>query len=54
MYKERVKKAIKYTRTIEDFGDLVDSRTLAFYCLSSELSDFVLWNIEIEEKKSKC
>ena len=39
---------------IEDFDDLVDLRTLAFYCLGLEPSAFVLQNIEIEEKKSKC
>ena len=51
-YKERVGKAIKYARTIEDFNDLVDPRTLAFYCLGLEPFAFVLRNIEIEEKKS--
>ena len=53
-YRECVKKAIKYMETIEDFDDLVDSRTLAFYCLGPELSSFVLRNLDIEEKKSKC
>ena len=53
-YKERVEKAIEYVKTIEDFDDLVDPRTLAFYCLSSEPSAFVLCNLDIEEKKRKC
>ena len=51
-YKERVGKAIEYARTIEDFNDLVDPRTLAFHCLGLEPFAFVLRNIEIEEKKS--
>ena len=53
-YKIRVEKAIEYARTIEDFDDLVDLRALAFYCLGPEPFAFVLQNIEIEEKKSKC
>ncbi|XP_050292193.1 uncharacterized protein LOC126733087 [Quercus robur] len=35
----------------EDFDDLVDPWTLAFYCLGPDSSAFVLRNIEIEEKK---
>ena len=53
-YKQRVEGAIAYARMIEDFDDLVDPRTLAFHCLAPEPSAFVLQNIEIEEKKSKC
>ena len=53
-YKERVEKAIEYVKTIEDFDDLVDPRTLAFYCLSPEPSTFALHNLDIEEKKRKC
>ena len=53
-YKERVKKAIEYAKTIEDFDDLVDPWTLAFYCLGPKPSAFVLRNLDIEEKKSKC
>ena len=52
-YKERVEKAIEYVKTIEDFDDLVDPWTLAFYCLSPEPSAFVLHNLDIEEKKRK-
>ena len=53
-YKERVEKPIEYAKTIEDFDDLVDPWTLAFYCLDPNPSTFVLCNIEIKEKKSKC
>ena len=44
--------AIEYARTIDDFNDLVDPRTLAFHCLGLEPFAFGLRNIEIEEKKS--
>ena len=53
-YKGRGEKAIEYTKMIEDFDDLVDPWTLAFYCLSLEPFAFVLQNLDIEEKKSKC
>ena len=53
-YRERVEKAIEYAKPIEDWDDLVDPRTLAFYCLGPEPSAFVLRNIDIEVKKSKC
>ena len=53
-YKGRVEKAIEYAKMIEDWDDLVDPQTLAFYCLGLEPSAYVLWNIDIEEKKSKC
>ena len=53
-YRECVEKAIEYVKTIEDFDDLVDPQTLAFYCLSLEPSAFILRNLNIEEKKSKC
>ena len=52
-YKERVQKAIDYVRTIVSWEDLVDSRTLAFYCLGPEPFAFVLRNLNIEGKKSK-
>ena len=48
-----MEKAIEYVRTIEDFDDLVDLRTLAFYCLGPDPFAFILRNIETEEKKSK-
>ena len=53
-YNEHVEKAIEYARMIEDFNDLVGSRTLAFHYLGPKPFAFVLRNIEIEEKKSKC
>ena len=53
-YRQHIETAIAYARTIEDFDDLVDPWTLAFHCLGPESSAFVLRNIEIEEKKSKC
>ena len=53
-YKGRVEKAIEYPKMVEDWDDLMDPRTLAFYCLGPEPSAFVLCNIDIEVKKSKC
>ncbi|XP_065619764.1 uncharacterized protein LOC136063380 [Quercus suber] len=50
-YRKRVQKAIKYAQTIEDWDDLVNPRTLAFYCLGPDPSAFVLKNIDIEGKK---
>ena len=52
-YRERAQKAIEYTRTVENWDDLVDPRTLAFYCLSPEPSAFVLKTLSVERKKSK-
>ena len=52
-YKGRVEKAIEYAQTIESWDDLVDPRTLAFYCLGPEPSAFVLKTVEREGKKSK-
>ena len=52
-YKRRVQAATEYTMTIEDFDDLVESKTLAPHCLGPEPSPFVLHTIEIEEN-SKC
>ena len=53
-YKERVEKVIEYAKTVKNFDDLVDPRTLALYCLGPKPSAFILHNINIEEKKSKC
>ncbi|KAL0011656.1 hypothetical protein SO802_006764 [Lithocarpus litseifolius] len=36
---------------MEDFDDLVDPRTLAFYCLGPDLSTFVLRTLDIEKKR---
>ena len=44
---ERVQAAIKYARTIEDFGELIDPRTLARHCLGPEPS------LDREERKRK-
>ena len=50
---ERVQAAIKYARTIEDFGELIDPRTLARHCLGPEPSLYVLSTLDREEKKRK-
>ena len=52
-YKQRVKVVIEYVKTIVDFNNLADPRTLALYCLGLELAAYVLRTIETEEKKSK-
>ena len=48
-----MQKAIEYVRTVENWDDLVDTRTLAFYYLGSEPSAFVFRTLSIEGKKSK-
>ena len=53
-YRQHVEAAIEYVRTIDDFADLVDPRTLALHCLGPEPFAYVLHTIKIEEKKSKC
>ena len=45
-----MKVAVKHAKTIDDFDDLIDMRTLARHCLCLEPSTFVLWAIAIEEK----
>ena len=52
-YQGRVEKVIEYAKTIESWEDLVDPRTLVFYCLGPDLSSYVLRLIDIEGKKSK-
>ena len=52
-YQDRIEKVIEYARTIESWKDLVDPRTLSFYCLGLDPSPYVLRNIDIEGKKSK-
>ena len=44
-----VQAAVEYAKTIDDFDDLVDLRTLAHHCFGLEPSSFVLRAIEIEE-----
>lgn len=53
-YKQRIEAAIEYTRTIDDFDDLVNPQTRALHCLGLEPSVYVLRTVEIEEKMSKC
>ena len=48
-----MEKAIEYAKTIESWKDLVDPRTLAFYCLGPDPSPYVLRLIDIVGKKSK-
>ena len=48
-----MQKAIEYARTVENWDDLVDPRTLTFYCLGPEPFGFVLRTLSIEGKKSK-
>ena len=43
---ERVQAAIKYARTIEDFGELIDPRTLARHRLGPEHSFYVLSTLD--------
>ena len=45
---------MRYAKTIDDFDDLVDPRTLAHHCLGPEPSTFVLRAIAIEEKNECC
>ena len=52
-FDERVQAAIRYTRTIEDFNELIDPRTLARHCLGPEPSLYVLSTFDREEKKHK-
>ena len=52
-YQGRVEKEIEYAKMIESWEDLVDPRTLAFYCLGQDPSSYVLQLIDIEGKKSK-
>ena len=52
-FEERVQVAIKYARTIEDFGELIDPRTLAHHCLGLEPSLYILSTLDREEKKRK-
>ena len=52
-YQGCVEKAIQYAKAIESWEDLVDPRTLTFYCLGPDPSAYVLRLIEIEGKKSK-
>ena len=48
-----MEKEIEYAKAIGSWEDLVDPRTLTFYCLGPDPSAYVLRLIEIEGKKSK-
>ena len=52
-FDERVQAAVEYTRTIEDFNELIDPRTLARHCLGPEPSLYILSALDREEKKRK-
>ena len=52
-YKQCFKATIEYAKSIDDFDDLVDPRTLALYYLGPVPSIYVLHTIEREKKKSK-
>ena len=49
-FEERVRAAVEYASTIDDFDDLVDPRTLARHCLGPEPSHYILCAICREEK----
>ena len=53
-YRHLVEASVEYTKTINDFDDLVYPRTLAHHCLGLKPSAYVLRAIEIEEKKNEC
>ena len=52
-FEEQVQAAIRYARMIEDFGDLIDPRTLARHCLGPEPSLYILSTLDGKEKKRK-
>ena len=52
-FDKRVQAAFKYARTIEDFNELINPRTLARHCLGPEPSLYVLSALDREEKKCK-
>ena len=52
-FNERVQATVEYVRTIDDFDELIDPRTLARHCLGPEPSFYVLSILDREEKKRK-
>ena len=52
-FDEQVQAAVEYARTIDDFNELIDPRTLARHCLGPEPSLYVLSALDWEEKKRK-
>ena len=53
MFDERVQAAVEYARTVEDFNELIDPRTLARHCLGPEPSLYILSALDREEKIRK-
>ena len=49
-FAERVRVAIEYASTIDDFDDFVDPRTLACHCFRPKPSQYILRAISREEK----
>ena len=49
-FEERVRAAVEYMISIDDFGDLVDPRALSRHCLGPEPSHYILRAIRREEK----
>ena len=52
-FEEWVQVAIKYSRTIDHFDELIDPRTLAHHCLGPEPSLYVLSMLNQKERKRK-
>ena len=52
-FDERVQAVVEYARTIEDFNELINPRTLARHCLGPKPSLYVLSILDREEKKYK-
>ena len=52
-FDERVQATVEYARTIEDFNELINPRTLAHHCLRPEPSFYILSVLDQEEKKRK-
>lgn len=50
-FKDRVQEAIRYARTIDDFDELIDQRTLARHCLGPKPSLYVLQTIDRGQRK---
>lgn len=49
-YKNHVKSALDYARTIDDFDELIDPKTLSCHFLGPESSPYILRAIAKEEK----
>ena len=53
-FDERVQVAVKYARTIEDFNELIDPRTLARHCLGPSLHSTSLAPLIGKRKNVSC